>query len=587
VLDRSPAGNQPMADCVDGRQANWITYNGEVYNTNSLRKKLADAGFTCRTGTDTEVIMHAYRLWGHDAVVKMRGMFAWCFLDSAAGRAWFCRDRLGIKQLYIFRPPSGGLIFSSEVRALLACGPKLVPAHICQAAIESLLAQGYVAGPGAIVEGVWQVAPGESMISDWGGEVIARKQYWRSPYRASGGPILPRPEVVDRVRGELSEAVQSQLSADVPVGVFLSSGLDSSTIAALASSSSERRLATISLSCGNADCDEAPLAAAFARGLGSDHRQVSFDQGTVTKAFNDFLAAVDQPTMDGFNTFLVSRAAKEAGLKVMLSGLGGDEIFGGYSTFKDVPRMQFLSRSCRRLHSLAPTLGRAMAKCPWRSTRKLTELLNRPRGIVHHYFLRRELFLPSARRALHTFPEGCDPWCGMPVNMVDDLKHGVDSLDQENATSYLEVHAYMQNMLLRDADVFSMAHGVELRVPFLDEALAEMCMPLPGIWKRPVRGSGKPLLQAAMAEFLPLALRNRRKLGFNLPWAKWLSGPLRKNVQAIIHDRATWECIGVHPAAPVEVLGRLEAGRSGVTSLHLTSLLTLGDFAARHRLTIR
>lgn len=580
VVDRAARSDQPMAEPAGGGPvANWLTYNGEVYNAPDLRKELGDAGFVGGTASDTEVILLAYRAWGPAAVARMRGMFAWCLLDPAAGRAWLCRDRLGIKPLYVARPPGGGLVFASEVRALLACGVDLVPARLNPQAVEGLLAQGYVPGLRAVVDGVTLTAPGESVLADWHGTVVGRTTYWDAPFAPPGVAAQDRPAAVAGLGEELGRAVRLRVPAEVPVGVFLSAGMDSSAVAALAGPASADPLRTLTLGFDGPDPDEAAEAAAFARRLGTAHCEVRVADAEVPAAFAAFLAATDQPTMDGLNTFLVARAARRAGLVVVLSGLGGDELFGGYATFRDVPRADALARAGGRLGAAA---GRAIGRLPRRSARKLAELLARPAHLVHRYLLRKEVFLPAARRRFLPLPAGCDPWSGLPLDQLDRLHARTAGLHPRDAVSALEVHSYMRDMLLRDADVYSMAHAVELRVPLIDHRVVEAAAALPGRWKVP----GKPLLAEAVGPALTSAARRRKKTGFGLPLARWLRGPLKETVREVAHDRPTWQRLGVDPAAPADVLADFEAGDPGTNTYQLMAVVSLGAFAARHRLAL-
>lgn len=580
IVDRAARSDQPMAEpAADHPHANWLTYNGEVYNAPDLRAELAAAGVAGRTKSDTEVILLGYRAWGPDAVARMRGMFAWCLLDPAAGRAWLCRDRLGIKPLYLARPPGGGLIFASEVRALLACGPDLVPARANPEAVEGLLAQGYVPGLRTVVDGVTLTAPGESVFADWHGRVAGRKTYWAAPFRPPGGATPDRPAAVGGLRDELGRAVRLRVPAEVPVGVFLSAGMDSSAVAALAGPASADPLRTLTLGFDGPGPDESAEAAGFARRLNTAHTEVRLTDPEVPATFDAFLAATDHPTMDGLNTYLVARAARQAGLVVVLSGLGGDELFGGYATFRDVPRTGVLARAGGRLAAAA---GRAIAHLPRRSARKLAELLSRPGELVHQYLLRKEIFLPVARRRFLPLPAGSDPWSGLPADFLDELRARCGRLDTRNAVSSLEVHSYMQGMLLRDADGFSMAHAIELRVPLIDHRVVEATAGLPGRWKVP----GKPLLADAVGPVLTDAIRRRKKTGFGLPLARWLRGPLHEVVRAVVHDRPTWQQLGVDPAAPPGVLASFDAGDPDITPYHLCAVVSLGSFAARHRLAL-
>jgi len=219
ILEPTPAGYQPMSERpqAEGLRSNWSVYNGEVLNYRELRMELARVGWPCRTRCDTEVILHAYRAWGDSCVERMRGMFAWCLLDAERGTAWFCRDRLGVKPLYLAWPAAGGLLFASELRTLLAAGPGLVPSRVNPIALESFLAQGAVWGTESFIQGITLLSPGESLITDWDGRPRRRRQYWQLPPglplgdHSGGAGLAGRGAAVERLRGLCREVVQLAL----------------------------------------------------------------------------------------------------------------------------------------------------------------------------------------------------------------------------------------------------------------------------------------------------------------------------------------------------------------------------------------
>ena len=356
ILDLTSAGHQPMADrpMDPSESANWIVFNGEVFNFLDLRAELEKAGRSCHTRCDTETILHAYRLWGASCVERFRGMFSWCLLDTKQGTAWFCRDRLGIKPLYLARPRCGGLLFASEVRTLLAAGPALVPPRVNASAVESFLAQGAVCGLESIVEGVELLAPGEWLQTDWSGKSQNTRKYWQAPFIPHGEkparsqPTLLRARVVTRMADTLRDAVKLRLIADVPLGLFLSGGIDSGALATVATEVNGP-VRTITVGFDQPEFDETEAAESVAKILRTEHVSLRLTGHDLLDDLPGALAAVDQPTVDGFNTYFVSRATRRAGLKVALSGLGGDELFGGYASFRDVPRAVRWRRHLRKL----------------------------------------------------------------------------------------------------------------------------------------------------------------------------------------------------------------------------------------------
>jgi asparagine synthase (glutamine-hydrolysing) len=584
ILDLSPAGHQPMCDHPSEPTArpNWLVFNGEVFNYRELHPAVARAGWPCRTRCDTEVILHAYRAWGEGAVARFRGMFAWCLLDPDWGMAWLCRDRLGVKPLYLFRPESGGLLFASEVRALLAAGPALVPPVVSQMAVESFLAQGAVFGHHGFVRGVELLPPGHSLVVDWSGKELRRARYWSLPEPVEAA-ATDRPAAVADLAERLREAVRLRLIADVPLGLFLSGGVDSGALAAVATEVAGTRLRTISVGFDRARFDETAVAARVADALGTDHATLTLTGDSVLSDLPAALAAVDQPTVDGFNTFFVARAARQAGLTVALSGLGGDELFGGYASFRDVPRARRWQAASGLLGPLAPAARQALGVVRRRGAAKTAELLTRPREAVHRYLLRRELFLPRERRLLHGLPRDADPHTGLPRDFLHTLRDESADPDPLNQVSRLELKGYMAQMLLRDSDVFSMASGIELRVPFLDHELVAAVVRLPGQWKqrdpRP-----KPLLIDAAGPRLPEFVHRLPKKGFTFPWAEWLRGPVRERALRAVERRDVWRALGIAPEGPSRLWSLFEAGDARLSPLGILAFVVLEDYVTRHGL---
>lgn len=580
IIDLSPAGRQPMTDPTPGGPASWITFNGEIYNYRQVAAELAPLGLVQRSGSDTEVMLLAYRAWGERAVEHFRGMFAFALADPGRRQVWFARDRLGIKPLYLFRPVRGGILFASEVRAILAAGPELVPRRLCRRTVESFLAQGAVFGADSHVEGVTMLGPGESLITDWNGEPITTRRYWSIPFARAGANGVTRSVAVTGLGQVAREAVRQHLISDVPLGVFLSGGIDSASVTTLATETAAGRVCTVSVGFDRPEFDESEVAAGFARELGTDHRTITVCAADVFGDLDRVLAATDQPTVDGFNTFYVSRAARQAGLTVALSGLGGDELFGGYASFRDVPRGRRVARFLRPKAVAAPVarwLGRRLGS---RGLLKLAEVARRPADPIHLYLLRRELFLPAERRALCALPDECDPITGLTPGVLGVPR----GLDPENTVSALELTGYMRNMLLRDSDVFSMAHGLELRVPLLDHELVEAAAGLPGAWKRP-GPVPKALLVDAVGPRLPKRATQLPKRGFTFPWADWFRGGLATTAADRLTDRGVWGRLGFDPAAPAALWGRFRQRDPAVGGLHVLGLMVLADVASRQQLS--
>ncbi len=514
----------------DPSTGNWIVFNGEIYNFRDLRDELERAGAQFRSQSDTEVILAAYRVWGEDFLTRLRGMFALAIWDAKRNCLLLARDPMGIKPLYYY-PSTGNFLFASEVRTLLQTG--MVPRKIESTGALSYLAFGSVYEPWTIVEGVLALPPGHLLTV--GGDALTMREYW-SPLRPSReNPLEERPDKNGRGAGRLPEilreAVISHLVSDVPVGVFLSGGIDSSSLVAVMSQNGVRAN-TFSLVFREQEFDEAPYSREVSRLFCTQHTEIPVSENDMLASLPDALRAMDQPTIDGINTYLVSAKARAAGVKVALTGLGADEIFAGYSNFRRVPSME---RLAARLQLLPPALRRLAASVTTVAGkrdrfRKLAQLAAAADdSFVHPYFLARGLFSDEEQQSL------------FPAVSYEAARHGLRdallssvaasaNLDSVNRVSYLESFWYMTNTLLRDSDSMSMAHGLELRVPFLDRALVEACFRIPG--KEKLRGnSPKRLLLGSLGVELPSEIVNRPKRGFTLPLERWLRGEMKPVVE--------------------------------------------------------
>jgi len=537
ILDLSAAGHQPMVT-PDGRYT--VVYNGEIYNFQEIRAELEGLGDVFRSNGDTEVALHAYARWGAGALTRFRGMFALAIWDDREGTLFLARDRLGIKPLYYTRGPRG-LAFASEVRTLLVTG--FAERRLSRRALSSYFAFGSVSEPDTIIEGVSAVPPGHWLrVRD--GEVVERA-YWSLP-------IVPDREAafedeVRAIRPLLQESVRLRLIADVPIGIFLSGGIDSSALVALATRASAAPVHTFTVTFDEQRYSEASFAADVARIYGCDHHQVHLPADRAVDNFGDAIRALDQPSADGVNTFFVSKAAREAGLAVALSGLGGDEVFAGYNYFRVFGVLRTLAHAAGRLPGLHRGLS-ATESLPFAPTqvRKLSVLLRGGGSAGATYAALRAMFTPEERRSLLTAGVEVPSYLG--VTVPDDLERlsteGV--VGPVNAYSALELVNYLRHTLLRDTDAMSMAHGLEVRVPLLDHVLVERMMRVQGPLKLgtlgshdggPTRGPAerpnKPLLTAAVTGLPDVAIR-RRKMGFTLPYNTWFRGPLRPWMEGLL-----------------------------------------------------
>jgi asparagine synthase (glutamine-hydrolysing) len=531
ILDLSPLGHQPMHDPQTG---NWIAYNGEIYNFRDIRRELEKSGANFVSHSDTEVLLKAYATWGERCLLKFRGMFAFAIWDAQAHRLFLARDPMGVKPLYYFYDGSF-FIFASEVRTLLGTG--LVRRNIDAAGTLNYLTFGSVYDPHTLIEGVLQLPAGHTL--SWEGGALQEKQYWdlvgENPDTADSQAPLPRWEehsAPEQLRPLLEEAVRLQLVSDVPVGIFLSGGIDSSALVSIVSRSGIKP-STFSIVFREAEFSEAEYSRAVASKFGSDHHEINVSQTDVLAAIPDALRAMDLPTMDGVNTYFVSREARRAGVKVVLSGLGGDEVFAGYSSFRTVPRLERYAQIWRNLPGMIrrPLVSgfQAFARENDRNRKLLSLALDNGRA-VHPYFLSRTLFAPSQRDLL--FPKAVASDADSASVSQEEVKQRARGLDPINRVSYLESRCYMLNTLLRDADFMSMSQGLEVRVPLIDHQLAKSVLAIPGAWK--VNGTPKTLLVGALAGSLPKEIVHRPKRGFTLPFEHWMRQDLRPEIEPVL-----------------------------------------------------
>jgi asparagine synthase (glutamine-hydrolysing) len=511
-------GHQPMVT-PDGR---WhLVFNGAICNHRTLRTRLEAAGRPFQTTCDTEVLLAAIAHWGETSLNHLRGMFAFAAWDAREHRLLLARDPFGIKPLYLHET-GGGLIFASELNALLASGQ--VSTGIDPAAVNAHLSWLAVPAPQTLYRGVTSLQPGELAV--WHAGRLERKTYWTLRDAQACGQIAPartKAEFTAGLRAQLEDTVRAHVAADVPVGAFLSGGLDSTVLVALMARLGGATLKTFSLGFDEAGYSEADEAAANARHLGTQHHASVLCGRQVAEDIPRIIALLDQPTGDGINTHYVSQAARAGGVTVALSGLGGDELFGGYPSFRHVAG---LSRWLPVWRVLPPPLRHALLRHWDRGDtrrRKLADTLRHGLNPAALALLQRRVFAESDRRALLS-PEAMAPYAAHPAEGA--LAAQLPGADSFTLASAAELRGYMTDVLLRDSDVMSMRHSLELRVPFVDRPLVTWLARQPTAFKFTPR-QPKAALADAVRDLLPSALLTRAKRGFTLPFAQWMRGPLR------------------------------------------------------------
>jgi asparagine synthase (glutamine-hydrolysing) len=544
IVDLSPSGAQPMTDPATG---NVIVVNGEIYNHRALRANLGP-DVNWKGTSDTETLLQGYARWGHDVLDHLKGMFAFAIYDAARDELFFARDRLGIKPLY-YTMDENGLRAASEVRVLVAAGSSGITGQ----SISGYLQWGACPERNLLYSELRALPAGHAMTIAHRGQ-IKMWRYW--PSRKVF--VSSKDNVLRQLRDLIDRAVDEHLLSDVPVASFLSGGIDSSIVTAVAAQKLEKKLQTFSVGFDLAEFDETAIAQEIAERYRTEHHRIQLSEEEVLHSVTEAVEKLDLPSVDAINTYIVSRAVAAHGVKVALSGLGGDELFGGYPSFRDVPRLKLIAglpRPFRRILGSVAGLGGRLADLPGNaSAGELTRW--RRRFFTDDMICRAGL--PSAPA-----PFEC------PVELPDDYAR----------VSWAELTGYMRRMLLRDADQMSMAVSLELRVPFLDHELVEYVLGLPEAAKKRYPGP-KGLLVEACRDLLPPSVYRRPKAGFALPMKVWMLGPLASFVEEGLRETVSRRLL---PQALVnEISGAFQRGR-----LHWTrawSIVVLGHFAKRSQL---
>lgn len=517
IIDLSANGAQPMSE-ADGTAV--ITFNGEIYNYQSLRATLEQQGVRFRSQSDTEVLLHLYRAKGPAMLRDLRGMYAFAIWDSQRRGLFLARDPFGIKPLY-YADDGQKLRVASQVKALLAGGR--VPRTPDAAGQVGYYLWGHVPEPFTLFQNIRALPAGSSLWIDERG--LQTPQCFASlnallRETAPGPGGADEPFSAATLRAALLDTVKHHLIADVPVGVFLSSGLDSTTLAALAAEVGSQ-LITVTLGFEEYRAtlnDEVPLAEEVARQYGARHRTIWIRRADFREHYERLMTAMDQPSIDGVNTYFVSQAARQAGLKVALSGLGGDELFGGYPSFQEIPQAVRHLRMFRGLPRLARSFRVVAGPVLRRFTSpKYAGLLEYGGDYSSAYLLRRGMFMPWELPDLLDPDLVRDGWQRLqPMVQLSETVSGLPTDRQK--VSALELSWYMRNQLLRDTDWASLAHSLEVRVPFVDLELLRRMAP----WLVAQCPPSKQDMAGSPARPLPDAVLHRRKTGFTVPVREWL-----------------------------------------------------------------
>ncbi len=512
-------GHQPLAN---ERKNLWLVFNGEIYNYRQLRSTLEKRDHVFSTQSDSEVILHAYEEYGFQCVNYFNGMFAFAIWDSAERRLFMARDRIGIKPLYYW-VLGGDIVFGSELKAILA-HPR-VPKEIDYSSLDSFFTLEYIPGPRTIFKGISKLQPGHWLVLDKGG--LQLRQYWDIPQREMSAGI---DEYAEQLGDLIDDAVRLRLVSDVPLGAFLSGGIDSSSVVASMSKSSTEPVQTFSIGFDDKTYDELPSARLVAKTFQTKHQEEILKPDIASLA-KSLVGKLDEPFADFsiFPTYLVSKLARDS-VTVVLSGDGGDELFGGYDTYvaQDWDRFyRFLPRVIRQ-QSLPAIMSRVPPQSPKKGiinkTKRFVEGAALPPSLMHTrwmMFMNREdktsLYRPEVAASLNGWTPG---------TTFETYFNKASHFGPLAAQQYVDVKTYLADDILTKVDLMSMAASLEARVPLLDHRIVEFALNLPAEMKLQ-RGKTKIILRKAMAERLPQEILEKPKQGFSIPLKHWLRGPLR------------------------------------------------------------
>ena len=591
VIDLSTAADQPMSD-PDG--CHTIVFNGEIYNFAELRADLESEGEVFSTSGDTEIMLRMLARRGPDACANLRGMFAFGLWDNRTRQLLLARDPHGIKPLYVCRNPepdgSWSLIFASEIRAIMASG-LIGRARVNPSAVASVVWNGYVMGPQTILAGVDAVRPGTITVFNRRSHPV-READFESLARTGTETEQSR----DDFAAALQESVRLHLTADVPLGVFLSAGVDSGVVANLAQRAQpDARIKTFTLAFDDVELSEGVPARAIADAIGTEHQEIMLTEASFVGDLECALDTLDQPTFDGLNSYYMSRAVREAGLTVALAGTGGDELFGGYDTFRSLPPLATLARRSGWVPSRAKRLlagGVKAAKQPRSRTTvgaqtrwaKLPDLVEAGADLIALYQLSYALFLPDFQRELLD-PSVTQPPYGLPPEMAAQLRRETLGRSTLSALSVLEQRCFLGERLLRDSDAASMAVALELRVPLVDRELTRCVDGLGDNVRFGEIGRKQALRDAGLVGLDP-ALFDRPKQGFQLPFDRWIRQNLGAVMDATMRDTALAESIGLDGAAVVRLWDAFHDGAPGIFWSRVWAVYVLLRWCGHHRVTL-
>jgi asparagine synthase (glutamine-hydrolysing) len=566
IIDLSDAANQPFIDTT----GNFVlVFNGEIYNYLQIKHELSDYNFT--TTSDTEVLLAAFCKWGIDCVRKMEGMFAFALWDKKAETLWLARDRMGVKPLYFFHQDNI-FAFSSENRSLLFSD--LISRKIDHQSLFEYLSYQSTGYPNTIVENILELKAGTYFkLTQTSTEHVA---YWKMTSIQPIGsvdPVTVRKTIFDK----LQSAVSKRMISDVPMGAFLSGGIDSSAVVALMSLNSNTKINTFNLAFSEKEYDESGYAEIIARRYGTYHAKYLLRPEDFLSQVESGLDAMDSPSADGINTYVLSSAIRKAGLKVALTGIGGDELFAGYPGFMQYYNLNKLYGSYKITGPIRKLAANALTFSKSNKMKRISSMLRvGDASIDEVYPIIRQILSPSyIQKFINTDLKSSSLKSQLKKSKYEMKKFGFFS-----QFSMAEYMGYTQHTLLKDADQMSMAVGLEIREPFFDHDLIEYVLALPDSIKYPLYP--KQLLVEALSPLLPDEIVHRKKQGFVLPWEHWMRNELFTFCDSQIKNLSQLEF--VKEDALLQYWSRFIKKDPSVRWMELWQFVVLGRWLERNRI---
>ena len=568
IIDLDSKSNQPFISADENLV---LSYNGEIYNFLELKEELSKS-YDFKTKSDTEVIIAAYSIWGIEMVYKFNGMFSFALWDKSKEELFLCRDRFGIKPLYYIEV-NQSIIFSSSIKALKSFSHEEL--KIKEDDLLDFLQYGTVHQPNTILDKVKSVPRGSFLMA--GNQETKIFEYWNLFESNNSNKIISEP--LKTVNKLLLESVEKRLISDVPYGIFLSGGIDSSILVAAASKVSTQKVNTFSIVFKEKGFDERKFSRQIASKYKTNHLELELNPEEILQQIEEPFKFMDHPSVDGINTFFISKQVHNQGFKMALSGAGSDELFAGYPVFKEV----FELENKKWLYSFPPQLRNIFGKLlqlrnKSLKSHKIAEILNlKLLELPYFYPIFRKIF------ANNTIYKLCDIKNISTENYP--FNWAFNNLDTNNIganysliskISALEIETYLQNVLLRDADQMGMANSLEIRVPFLDHNLVEYVLSLPNELKYPIYP--KKLLIDSTKGWIPDEIIHRKKMGFVLPWEKWMKNELSSFCEESLLNLEDYTIFNM---SQVNLLWKdFVKGNPYINWLQIWSLVVLGKWTA-------